>query len=210
MTPSTFCGSTTSRWRSISMRQPSLSRRPSFPGWPCPGSPRCWLGRHPNRWLELGFGHLSRCFKTCGDGWSYIFLNPTVRTVNVALAVGLIGGGMIIPLGPVFAQDVLHVDGGDGFRAFMVALGIGVALGVVGLTVRQNRLHKEEVFVAAVFGAGACLFVATSMWTLSDQLCLSADSACARGRCMCWGSPCFRRAPRRNCEPGFSPGSSRW
>ena len=119
-------------------------------------------------------------FQDLRDGWSYIFLNPTVRTVNVALAVGLIGGGMIIPLGPVFAEDVLHVDGGDGFRAFMVALGIGVALGVVGLTVRQNRLHKEEVFVAAVFGAGACLFVATSMWTLfGSALLVGGLGVCA-------------------------------
>ncbi len=105
-------------------------------------------------------------FRDLKDGWSYMFLNPTVRTVNVALAVGLIGGGMIVPLGPVFAEDVLNVDGGDGFRVFMVALGIGVALGIVGLTVRQRHLNKERVFLMAVFGSGACLFVATSMWTL--------------------------------------------
>ena len=121
-----------------------------------------------------------RVFQDLRDGWSYIFLNPTVRTVNVALAVGLIGGGMIIPLGPVFAEDVLDVDGGDGFRAFMVALGIGVALGVVGLTLRQNRLHKEQVFVAAVFGAGACLFAATSMWTLiGSALLVGGLGVCA-------------------------------
>ncbi len=119
-------------------------------------------------------------FKDLRDGWSYIFLNPTVRTVNIALAVGLIGGGMIIPLGPVFAEDVLKVDGGDGFRAFMVALGIGVALGVAGLTLRQNRLHKERVFLAAVFGAGACLFVATSMWTLiGSALLVGGLGVCA-------------------------------
>ena len=119
-------------------------------------------------------------FKDLRDGWSYIFLNPTVRTVNLALAVGLIGGGMIVPLGPVFAEDVLNVDGGDGFRAFMVALGIGVALGIAGLTVRQNRLHKERVFIAAVFGAGACLFVATSMWTLlGSALLVGGLGVCA-------------------------------
>ena len=27
-------------------------------------------------------------FQDLRDGWSYIFLNPTVRTVNLALAVG--------------------------------------------------------------------------------------------------------------------------
>ena len=114
------------------------------------------------------------------DGWSYIFWNPTVRTVNVALAVGLIGGGMIVPLGPVFAEDVLGVDPGDGFRVFMVALGIGVAIGVAGLTVRQHRLHKEQVFLVAVFGAGACLFVATSMWTLvGSALLVGGLGVCA-------------------------------
>ena len=119
-------------------------------------------------------------FQDLREGWSYIFLNPTVRTVNVALAVGLIGGGMIIPLGPVFAEDVLNVDGGDGFRAFMVALGIGVALGIVGLTLRQNRLNKERVFQVAVFGAGACLFVATSMWSLiGSSLLVGGLGVCA-------------------------------
>ncbi len=119
-------------------------------------------------------------FQDLREGWSYIFLNPTVRTVNVALAVGLIGGGMIIPLGPVFAEDVLNVDGGDGFRAFMVALGIGVALGIVGLTLRQNRLNKERVFQVAVFGAGACLFVATSMWSLiGSALLVGGLGVCA-------------------------------
>jgi len=119
-------------------------------------------------------------FQDFREGWSYIFLNPTVRTVNVALAVGLIGGGMIVPLGPVFAEDVLNVDGGDGFRAFMVALGIGVAIGVAGLTLRQDRLNKEPVFLSAVFGAGACLFVATSMSTLvGSALLVGGLGVCA-------------------------------
>ena len=62
----------------------------------------------------------------------------------------------------------------------MVALGIGVALGIAGLTVRQNRLHKEQVFLAAVFGAGACLFVATSMWTLvGSALLVGGLGVCA-------------------------------
>ncbi|WP_419918496.1 MFS transporter [Candidatus Poriferisocius sp.] len=114
------------------------------------------------------------------DGWSYMFLNPTVRTVNVALAVGLVGGGMIVPLGPVFAEDVLSVDGGDGFRVFMVALGIGVALAIAGLTVRQRHLNKERVFLFAVFGAGACLFVATCMWTLyGSALLVGGLGVCA-------------------------------
>lgn len=144
----------------------ALPRGPQVLGDQSEGSTRAWAPE--------------QMFQDLRDGWSYIFINPTVRTVNVALAVGLIGGGMIIPLGPVFAEDVLDVDGGVGFRAFMVALGIGVALGIAALTVRQQRLHKERVFVAAVFGAGACLFVATSMWTLiGSALLVGGLGVCA-------------------------------
>ncbi len=122
----------------------------------------------------------SEMFQDLREGWSYIFINPTVRMVNVALAVGLIGGGMVIPLGPVFAEDVLKIDQGDGFRAFMVALGIGVALGIALLTARQRHLNKERVFAAAVFGAGVCLFLATSMWTLlGSALLVGGLGVCA-------------------------------
>ena len=144
----------------------ALPRGPQSTGAQSDGSARVWAPE--------------QVFQDLREGWSFIFVNPTVRTVNIALAVGLIGGGMIIPLGPVFAEDVLQVDGGDGFLTFMVALGIGVALGIAGLTASQNRLHKERAFIAAVFGAGACLFVATSMWTLiGSALLVGGLGVCA-------------------------------
>ena len=61
------------------------------------------------------------------EGWHFIFLNHTVRAVNVGLATGLIGGGMLIPLGAVYAVDVLDAGDGVGYGLFTTALGFGVA-----------------------------------------------------------------------------------
>ena len=50
---------------------------------------------------------LGRAFHDLKEGWQFIFVNPVVRAVNVGLATGLIGGGMLVPLGPVFSIRVL-------------------------------------------------------------------------------------------------------
>ncbi len=42
----------------------------------------------------------------------FIRSNPLVRGVMIGLAGGLIGGGAIVPLGPIVATEVLH--GGQG------------------------------------------------------------------------------------------------
>lgn len=99
------------------------------------------------------------------EGWRFIFINPVVRAVNVGLACGLIGGAMVVPLGPVFSQQV--VGAGDaGFGLFIFALGMGVAGGVVTLSALQSRVPKVKVFTASVFVAGASLGLAASMSTL--------------------------------------------
>jgi dTMP kinase len=106
-----------------------------------------------------------QAFSELKEGWQFIFVNPVVRAVNVGLATGLIGGGMLVPLGPVFSNDVLHA-GDDGFGFFIFALGIGVAVGVVLLSIFQKRLPKPEVFAGSVFVAGVSLLIAASMSTL--------------------------------------------
>ena len=99
------------------------------------------------------------------EGWEFVFINPVVRSVNLGLATGLIGGGMLVPLGPVFVNEVLGA-GQSGFGGLIFALGMGVAAGVVTISVLQRRIPKEWVFVVAVFVAGISLFTAASMSTL--------------------------------------------
>jgi dTMP kinase len=100
------------------------------------------------------------------EGWQFIFLNPIVRAVNLGLATGLIGGGMVVPLGSIFAEHVLH-SGPAGFGIFVTALGVGVAVGVVLVSVTQKRLPRERTFTLAMFGAGGSLFAAACMSSLA-------------------------------------------
>jgi MFS family permease len=108
---------------------------------------------------------LGQVFTEIKEGWHYLFINPVVRSVNVGLACGLIGGGMLVPLGQTFSEDVLGA-GPSGFGVFVFALGVGVAVGVIAVSVLQKRLHKVRTFVGSVWGAGIALLVGVSMSTL--------------------------------------------
>jgi dTMP kinase len=101
-------------------------------------------------------------FRELKEGWQFIFVNPVVRSVNLGLAVGLIGGGMVVPLGSIFAGDVLGA-GAAGYGVFITALGFGVAAGVLLLSVTQKRLPTTRVFELSIFGAGGALIFAASM-----------------------------------------------
>ena len=105
------------------------------------------------------------------EGLSFIRANPVVRAVLLGIATGLVGGGMVVPLGPDFASDVLG-GGPAGFGLLMTALGFGVAAGIAALSVLQRRLPHERVFVAAVVGAGACMLVGASVSSLAPAMVL--------------------------------------
>jgi dTMP kinase len=103
------------------------------------------------------------------EGWSFIAGSPVVRSVLLGLGTGLIGGGMVVPLGPTFSSKVLH--GGDaGFTLLLTALGTGVAIGVLGLSAVQRRVAKERLFPWSVLGAGAALIVGASVSSLALAL----------------------------------------
>lgn len=108
-------------------------------------------------------------FEDLREGWQYIFINHNVRAVNVGLATGLIGGGMLIPLGAVFSTDVLGA-GASGYGLFTTALGFGVATGAVGVTALQKRLPKAQIFTTSLFVAGGTLFLASTSSSLPITL----------------------------------------
>jgi dTMP kinase len=108
----------------------------------------------------------AQAFHEIKEGWQFIAINPVVRCVNIGLATGLIGGGMLVPLGPVFSIRVLGA-GTAGFGFFVFAMGCGVAVGVVLLSVFQKRLPKPQVFALSLLVGGASLVLAASMSTLA-------------------------------------------
>ncbi|HUQ64498.1 MAG TPA: MFS transporter [Acidimicrobiales bacterium] len=111
----------------------------------------------------------SRTIEEVKEGWQFIRTSPVVRSVMVGLGTGLIGGGMVAPLGPTFSTRVLHA-GPAGFGLLLTALGMGVAIGVVGLSTVQRRLPHHVIFPLAVIGAGACMMVAVSMSSLGPTM----------------------------------------
>jgi len=108
---------------------------------------------------------LTRTFGEIKEGWRFIGTNPTVRSVMVGLGTGLIGGAMIAPLGPIYANEVLRA-GAAGFGLLLTALGMGVAVGVLALSAFQKRLSHSRTFPWAVVGAGASMLVAVTMSSL--------------------------------------------
>jgi MFS family permease len=96
------------------------------------------------------------------EGVRFIRHNRLVRGVIIGIGVGLIGGGAMIPLGPVFADQVLG-GGSAAFGLLMTTLGFGAAIGVVSLLAFQKRLSRETVFQFAVMATGVSLVAAASV-----------------------------------------------
>lgn len=122
-----------------------------------------------------------QAFHELKEGWQFIFINPVVRAVMLGLGTGLIGGGMLVPLGPVFSRVVLG-SGTAGFGWLVTALGSGVALGVAALTFLQRRISRTRVFTASVLVAGMALIGAASMSVLwMAMLFVMVVGVCAGG-----------------------------
>ncbi len=95
------------------------------------------------------------------EGWNFIFVNPVARTVNMGLATALIGGGMLVPLGAIYATEVLNAgDGGFGF--LITALGLGMAVGVGLISWVQRHLSKTKIFTWSLVAAGTFLIISAS------------------------------------------------
>ena len=112
------------------------------------------------------------------EGWRFAFGNPVARTVNLGLATGLIGGGMLVPLGAIYAEEVLGA-GKSGLGVLITALGLGVAVGVGLVTWRQKHLDKARTFTMSLTGAGVFLALAASI----GQVHLSTSMVFGIGIC---------------------------
>ena len=58
--------------------------------------------------------------------------------------VGVIGGGMLVPLGAIYVDQLIVGDEAD-FNLVLFALGLGMALGVVAASLLQNHINKISV-----------------------------------------------------------------
>ncbi len=116
--------------------------------------------------VRMDLGQTGRELK---EGWSFMVSNPVIRAVMIALGTGLIGGGMLVPLGDLFSREVLG-GGSAGFGLLLTALGFGLASGVIAISVLQKRLPKVQVFCGAVMAAGVALVLGATMSSLTPAL----------------------------------------
>ncbi|HWS45869.1 MAG TPA: MFS transporter [Acidimicrobiia bacterium] len=116
------------------------------------------------------------------DGLKFIRANPLVRGVMIGLAGGLIGGGSIVPLGAVFAKEVLGATP-SAFGFLTTAFGMGAALGVVTLLALQRRLPRRALFTSAVIATGVAIMLVACVSMLSFAILLvgvvGAGAGCA-------------------------------
>jgi len=110
-----------------------------------------------------------RSLNELAEGWRFIRSTPLVRSVILGLGCGLVGGGMVVPLGPVMSKEVLRA-GAAGFGLLLTSLGFGVAISIVVLSVVQSRLDYHRAFLWALFCAGPFLVLGASVSTLTPAL----------------------------------------
>jgi MFS family permease len=99
------------------------------------------------------------------EGWRFIGGTYRVRAVIIGFSVALIGGGMTVPLGITYSEDILH-KGSTGYGLLELALGLGAAAGVLILSMTQKHLPHDWTFAFAVAGAGGSLIFAAFMSNL--------------------------------------------
>lgn len=121
-----------------------------------------------------------RTWQDIKEGVHFIATHELVRGVMLGLAGGLLGGGMMIPLGPVFASEVLG-EGTSAFGLLMFSLGLGAAIGVVVLLWVQRRLPREQVFWISTVAVGAGIFLGASFSALPAVMLIVVVVGAAAG-----------------------------
>lgn len=112
------------------------------------------------------------------EGVAYMRSAPFSRAVILGLGGAIIGAGAIVPLGIVYATEVLGSSAQYG--VMLLALGIGAALGLFGILAFQKRLPRPLVFQWALIGSGGFLIVAVSFNVAGiTALMIAAFGACA-------------------------------
>ena len=113
----------------------------------------------------------SRTWRDLVEGVRFVSGHGVVRSVILAMGVGLMGCGAVVPLGPIYASQVLGADPSS-FGLLMTGLGFGAAIGVLSLSAVAQRLPSEPVFVGAVVATGLGLILTSSVSTLTPAVFL--------------------------------------
>ena len=122
--------------------------------------------------IAATFAEIKNCYK-------FIAKERLVRGVMLGLGVGIIGGGVLVPLGNIYASTVL--GGGSGtYSLLMIGLGTGAAVGIITLLFIQKYLKRGTVFWSAIVLCGVSLvLVALSSYTWISVIAIGGVGAFA-------------------------------
>lgn len=117
---------------------------------------------------ELAKRRLNDAWREVREGWQFIFAAPVVRMIMIGFSVALLGGAAVIPLGPLYAEQVLG-GGSSAYGLIQFAMGFGAALGVGGVLfwTRRGTHSAAHVFTLSLLVAGGGLLGAASVHTLA-------------------------------------------
>lgn len=100
------------------------------------------------------------------DGFRFVTGFGAVRRTVLGMAVGLSGGGALFVLGQPFAEQVLQ-SGDAGYGMLVTSLGVGVAFGMIAMTLWGRRIvRREPWFGFSLFMTGVAIVFAALMQTV--------------------------------------------
>lgn len=112
------------------------------------------------------------------EGFRFVATSGPIRRMILGMAAGLFGGGALFVLGQPFAEQVLRASD-SGYGLVVTALGIGVGLGMLAVTILGNmNTRRQVVFSLALLGAGIAIVLTglantvlvAASWTLLTGL----------------------------------------
>jgi MFS family permease len=90
------------------------------------------------------------------EGATYVWRNPTLRTMLILALVPMVVGLPYTALMPIFAKEVLH-SGARGYGLLMSAVGVGAVIGTLTLATLGSVERKGLLVLGAIFMLGASL-----------------------------------------------------
>lgn len=102
----------------------------------------------------------STAWRDIVDGMRIAMRAGPVRRIILGMAAGLFGGGALFVLGQPFSEQVLRA-GESGYGILITALGLGVGMGMLGVTILASmETSREPLFGFSVLGAGVAIALA--------------------------------------------------
>lgn len=93
------------------------------------------------------------------EGFRFVAGSGPIRRMIMGMAAGLFGGGALFVIGQPFAQQVLRASDA-GYGLIVTALGVGVGVGMLGMTILGTmNTRRPLVFALALVATGLAIIL---------------------------------------------------